>query len=74
MYLLSGSQLANLNIHRRNPQLYYLAPGQKKSSVMKAIAKTTWGKDKDTLMTTYKAIICPIAYYGAAMYTYTTAQ
>lgn len=39
-----------------------------KNNVMKSIAGSTWGKDKDTLATTYKAISRPIANYGAPIY------
>lgn len=39
-----------------------------KNNVLKAIAGSTWGKDKETLTTTYKAISRPIPNYGAAIY------
>lgn len=36
---------------------------------MKVLAGSTWGKDKETLTTTYKSIGRPIANYGAPIFT-----
>ncbi|KAL1447255.1 hypothetical protein WDU94_002708, partial [Cyamophila willieti] len=42
---------------------------QKRNNVLKAIAGSTWGKDKETLVTTFKAICRPIVHYAAPIWT-----
>lgn len=40
-----------------------------RNNVMKRIAGSTWGKQKETLITTYKAISRPLINYGAPIWT-----
>ena len=41
---------------------------QSRNNVLKTLAGTSWGKDKETLMQTYKAIGRPMANYAAPIY------
>src|SRR4029077_1762601 len=40
----------------------------KSLNVVKALTSTTWGKQKETLITTYKAITRPIIEYGSTLW------
>jgi hypothetical protein len=37
-------------------------------NVLKALAGTSWGQDKDTLLLTYKSVVRPVAEYGAPIW------
>ncbi|XP_067636615.1 uncharacterized protein [Eurosta solidaginis] len=41
---------------------------QSRNKILKSLAGSTWGKDKETLMTTYKAISQPITCYASPIW------
>ena len=41
---------------------------KKTLKIIKALTSTTWGKQKETLLTTYKTITRPVLEYGATIY------
>ena len=57
--------LLTFNTHTKNVK----DKMQSRNNVMKSIAGSTWGKDKETLTTTYKAIGRPVVNYAAPIYT-----
>ena len=48
---------------------YATARARTRLGVMKALAGTTWGQDKETLVLTYKAVVRPVAEYAAPIWT-----
>ena len=44
------------------------AKARKKVNVLKALAGTDWGQDKDTILNTYKATTHSILEYGAPVW------
>ena len=58
------------NLHTFNQHASYLKSRvQSRNNILKSLAGTTWGKDKETLLTTYKAIGQSVINYSCPIWT-----